>query len=714
MRCRNILAGLVASILSVVILSTPTTDRLDGLSLDSLNWLRQTLLKHTVKPAESPSVVVAIDEETFRRPPFQGLPKVMWTKQLAKVLAGVSNSGATVIGMDLILPTSVERHFKGFDREMLITMRKISDKNQLVLGKVQHQAKPIAPHPGQSFAVHHQKNIRAVNLIPDSDGIIRHVPLTVQAQNVGGGSRREPVLSVELAARSLDMPATLSKSGALKIGENVIFGTTKNRLTLNFDAGSQAIPTYSFADISSCIENNKLEFLQKNFKGKIVLIGTALDEEDRRLTSKRFITGPENFTHGTRCHHPIVKDVYRPDLIRDSIPGVYIHATAVNNIIRDNALKETSTSINGLIAFVISLGIAFLALTFAPIQAGVLAICLCFLWIGLAIFAFNTGYAANLFNPIFAGTLTFVLLLGYKFTISDKDKRYIRKVFSYYLSPSIIEKMTSSEALPTLGGEAKEVTILFSDIVSFSSFCENLSATEVATFLNDYLTEMSVILESHGAFVEKFVADEITAVFGAPMDDSNHALHAVQAALACQERLRKMQGAFGLPQGKKVTARTGINTGEMLVGNIGSHNRFTYAAMGDAANLGSRLEGANKFYGSFIMVGERTAELSGKSIYFRELDSILVVGRDNPVNVFEPLGNFDNTDSKQIFLKENYEKALLLYREGNFSQANEIFKKLKESDPVSNTLSERCLKYLTSPPDFWPNNWNAHFPLGGK
>jgi len=194
------------------------------------------------------------------------------------------------------------------------------------------------------------------------------------------------------------------------------------------------------------------------------------------------------------------------------------------------------------------------------------------------------------------------------------------------------------------------------------------------------------------------------------MDDPDHALHAVEAALACQARLSQMQGAFGLPPDQKLTARTGINSGEMLVGNIGSHRRFTYAAMGDAANLGSRLEGANNFYGSDIMVGERTADLCGSSIVFRELDSIVVVGRENAVAVFKPLGPAKAIAADKMTLKEDYEKALALYRSADFSNARKIFEKNSEYDPVSSVMLERCQNYLATPPE----NWDGSFELSSK
>jgi len=707
---KTILAGLVAALISTTALLTPATDRLHGLSLDSLHWLRHIFFTPEPNPADSPAVVIVIDEETYRREPFRNLPKVMWSKQLAQIINAVVNAKAKVIGLDIILPTSVEKHIRGFDRDLLVSMRRASQQNKIVLGKVQHQAKPIAPHAGQSFAVGHHKNIRVVNIDEDVDGTIRRLPLMVQASDLKKGIREEPVMAVELAARAVKQAPAVTSTGALQFGGKTVRGTKNNQMTLNFAGGSQAIPAYSFADIFACIQKGDTSFIEKNFKDKVILIGTALDEEDRRLTSKRFITGPENFTHDARCHYPVAKDIYRAELVRDSIPGVFIHATAVNNILRNNALSELTNIVNAAIIFVIALFAAFFTLSYPPIRAGILATGLGLLWLVLATSAFDAGYAATLIDPILAAALTFALLLGYRFTVSDKDKRYIKKVFSYYLPPTVIEKMTASDTLPTLGGEAKEVTILFSDIAGFSALSENLSASDVATFLNDYLSEMSDILESYGAFIEKFVADEITAVFGAPMDDREHALHAVQAALACQERLNQMQGAFGLPADRKLAARTGINSGEMLVGNIGSHRRFTYAAMGDAANLGSRLEGANKFYGSEIMAGERTVELCGSSILFRELDSIVAMGRENPVAVFEPLGEIAEVSADKLTLKQEYEKALTLYRTGDFSRARVIFEALMTDDFVSAVMSERCLNLLAMPPE----NWDGSFELSSK
>jgi len=173
----NILVAIAAALITSGIFAAPALDRVENFSLDSLFWLRHAVWGQRHAPEQSPSVVIAIDEETYRTPPFQGVPKVMWTKELGTVLDGVREAGAGVIGFDIILPTSIEPYIRGYDRDFMLALRRAAQENKIVLAKVQHQVKPISPFPGHSFAVGHQSNIRAVNLYADADGTIRRAPL---------------------------------------------------------------------------------------------------------------------------------------------------------------------------------------------------------------------------------------------------------------------------------------------------------------------------------------------------------------------------------------------------------------------------------------------------------------------------------------------------------------------------------------------------------
>jgi len=711
MKPRDVLATVMIAGATTLATAIPALNYIDHLGLDSLHWLRHTVFGVPHKPEDSPSVVVAIDEETYQTPPYKGLPKIMWAKQLASILDGVMNGGAKVIGFDVIYPTSVEPLLPNFEKDLRRTLFKGGRSGRIVLGKVQHSAKPLAPHAGQVFAVGGQRNLRAVNAFEDEDGIIRRMPLTLKALNRDGSVRTESSMSLELTARALKQKWAMEDDGRLRLGDWIVPGSESGNVVLNFDGGWGDIPYYSFADLAACAEKGRTGYFEKNFKDKVVLVGTVLDVGDRKLTSKRFITGEEGVVPVERCELQPPNDLYKAGIVRDAIPGVFVHATAVNNLIRRDMTVQASAFTN----FWITLIFAFLAAgaTFflKPVQSGLAVIGGMVVWAGIATSLFKGGFAPSLFDPMIAAPLTFALMLEYQFTVTDKDKRYIRKVFSFYLPPTVIEKMTSDDQLPTLGGESKEVTIFFSDIAKFSTLSEALTAGEVATFLNEYLTEMSDLIEERGGFIEKFVADEITGVFGAPVDDPDHAFNAVDAALACRARLAEMKGAFGLPADSVLTARIGINTGEMLVGNIGSYRRFNYAAMGDAANLGSRLEGANKYYDSLMMVGERTHELCGDRAVFREIDTILVMGRETPVRCFEPLGHGGQVPVEMLEIKEKYETALAVYRDRRFGEAAALFETIAENDPVARIMSDRSRAYVNTPP---PEDWRQAYILGGK
>ena len=242
--------------------------------------------------------MVAIDEETFRTPPFDGTPSVTWTREIGQVLTAVIDGGAKVVGFDVVFPTSIEQsavpfgdetlgaRVRGFDRDYLRALALGARAGKVVLGQVQHQDHPVQPSPGQRAAVGQGRNIRALNAHSDPDDVIRRMPLRFTVDN-------EPVpsMAAELAARA--------GGGAPAIRA----GAIPNTMTLNFQGGSDDIPTYSLADLRACAEKDDKEFFRREFNGKVVLFGTLLDVEDRKITSKRWATAPER-ARATRCALP--------------------------------------------------------------------------------------------------------------------------------------------------------------------------------------------------------------------------------------------------------------------------------------------------------------------------------------------------------------------------------------------------------------------------
>jgi len=231
-----------------------------------------------------------LDEETFRTAPFEGSPSVTWTGEIGRVVTAVIDGGATVVGFDVIFPTSIEQsevpfgdetlgaRVRGFDRSYLRALALGARAGKLVLGEVQHQDHPVLPSPGQRAAVGQGRNIRALNVYSDPDGVVRRIPLSFTVDGA-----RVPAMAPELAARANGAPVTATSAPAVD-----------DTMTLNFAGGADAIPTYSLADLRACVEKDDKDFFRRHFDGKVVLIGTLLDVEDRKITSQRFATALRN------------------------------------------------------------------------------------------------------------------------------------------------------------------------------------------------------------------------------------------------------------------------------------------------------------------------------------------------------------------------------------------------------------------------------------
>ena len=701
-RLRAAFAAFIISLVATLIVVSPALDTVRGLSIDLLTAMRWRTFGNAHQPTTSPTVVVAIDEETFRTPPFAGTPSVTWTREIGQVLTAIIDGGAKVVGFDIMFPTSIEQsevpfgdetlgaRVRGFDRDYLRALATGARAGKVVLGQVQHSDYPVLPSPGQRAAVGQGRNIRALNVHSDRDDIIRRLPLsfTVDGKTV-------PSMAVELARRAMGD----------KLPKPVPSSIVPNTVILNFEGGSGDIPTYSLADLRVCAERGDKELFRKFFDGKVVLLGTVLDVEDRKITSKRFATQADGWWE-PRC--PVKPRAWSTELpkrfARDSIPGVYIHATAVNNLIRGNSLVEYGRAFTGLASFALAALAAAAALVLGPAMAALATFGLAIAWIAGAVTAFRNALVLPLIEPIVAAVLALCTTIGYRFVVADRGKRLLRQSFSLYLAPAVIEKMMASNKPPVLGGEMRNVTVYFSDIADFSTLSEKILPAELVAVMNEYLSAMTDIIEAHGGFVDKYIGDAIVAVFGAPLDEPDHAANATRAALQCAARLPKLDRAK-VAFGGTVRQRIGINTGEALVGNIGSRRRFNYTVMGDMVNLASRLEGANKFFGTTVMASETTQTAAGDAFAWRELDAIRVKGRAQAVNIYEPLGLAADLSAEQRARAEAYADGLGRFRARDFAAAADMFMNIPD-DPPAARFAARARELSEHPPgpDWEPVN----------
>lgn len=317
------------------------------------------------------------------------------------------------------------------------------------------------------------------------------------------------------------------------------------------------------------------------------------------------------------------------------------------------------------------------------------------------------GINLSLLIPSFA-------IAAVKFVNEESQKRFIKMAFSHYLSPKVIDSIIKNPEAIKLGGESRRITTFFSDVAKFSTISESLSPTELVSLLNEYLSEMTDIILGYDGTVDKFEGDAIMAFFGAPQVFPDHAARACFAALDMQRKLGEMRARWREQGRHELFVRMGMNTGEAVVGNMGSRTRMDYTVMGDSVNLASRLEGANKFYSTGIMISEFTRTDADDAIEVRQLDRIRVVGKEEPIVVYELLARKGELDSDTKDMLEKYDAGLDHFKEREWEKARSLFRaglKIIPGDGPCATYVERCTEFMKSPPS---RNWDGVYRMKTK
>jgi len=321
--------------------------------------------------------------------------------------------------------------------------------------------------------------------------------------------------------------------------------------------------------------------------------------------------------------------------------------------------------------------------------------------------------ALDLFFPFFFGAIAYIANFIYNFLSFDKERAEIKKTFQYYLAPEYIEALAENPKALKLGGEEKELTVFFSDIRSFSTIAESMSAGNLVKFLNEYFSAMTDIVMANQGVIDKYIGDAIMAFWGAPMDDKNHADNALRSALLMLEKLAELNKDWqkrGLPE---IKIGIGLNSDKMVVGNIGSSKRFNYTVMGDAVNLASRLEGLCKYYGAAMIISEKTLNAASPDFCARLLDAVAVKGKNEPVKIYEILADARGKD-EFIKIIDLSGRAVKAYFGQNWNEAVSLFGQLKQIDKnkkFADIFIERCQKFKTTPPD---KNWQGVWQMTEK
>jgi len=520
------------------------------------------------------------------------------------------------------------------------------------------------------------------NTMPDTDGTMRWSPLVIKFQN-----NYYPSLAISLLTQYLNWPMlslNLEKYGveSIKIGNITIPTDDRGRLLINYMGPAKTFPHYSINDII------KGKIPAEKLRNKIVLVGiTATAVYDLRVTP--------------------FSPVY---------PGVEIHANVIDNILHQNFLIFSSLirliDIIAIIVFGLAMGLIITRMR--AVSGAFVAFIIVGVFIAGNLYAFfHFNIWLTLVYPVLTMIVIYLGITIYHYIKEEREKKKIRSAFQYYLTASVINEMLKDPTKLKLGGDKKDLSVLFSDIRGFTTISEQLTPEELVRLLNEYLTAMTNIVFKYNGLLDKYMGDAIMAVFGAPLDQPDHARRACLTALEMMGELHKLQKKWEAEGRPVLNIGIGISTGEMVVGNMGSEMRFDYTVMGDMVNLGSRLEGINKEYGSNIILSEFTYNVVQDSMSCRELDWVRVKGKNKPVKIFELLGEKKDEGNWKDLIT-SFEKGLMLYREAKWDEAIASFQQvltIRADDFASSLYIERCKNLKEQPP---AQPWDGVFTMTKK
>jgi len=396
---------------------------------------------------------------------------------------------------------------------------------------------------------------------------------------------------------------------------------------------------------------------------------------------------------------------------QEHYPNVGTYAVAANMMMSGEFLVDMPWYVSAIIALFSSLIIGALISRFDTYQSIITGLTGLILLSGafIAFFVISKAYI-GFATPLAATLGTFISIMVNKFLTASKEKAFLHNAFSRYIAPEVISEIIDNPDKLNLGGEKRVMTAMFTDIEGFSTISEKIDPTSLVKLLNRYLTKMSNIIMENKGTVDKYEGDAIIAFFGAPILQPEHPILACRSALAMKEaeaELNKIIIEEDLSPSPLFT-RIGINTGEMVVGNMGAEDKMNYTIMGNAVNLAARLEGVNKQYRTGgILISEFTKEKSGNEFLCRRLDRVRVVGINTPIRLYELLGQIEKVDDAELKAKKQWEDAMDLFEKLDFTEALKNFESIFESRPkdrVADLYAARCRAFIKKPP---PPNWDA-------
>lgn len=649
---------------------------------------RQILRTHYGDPAyTTPSediVIVYTDEQFYEEYGVYPLRRV----DLSTLIVRLANMGAAVIGVDMLLDfnsaygedQTLEDALQEAGNVLLVSQAQFADDE---FESVNRAIPRFDDYTSSGYS-----NISANSAI--SESIVR---LRVYPEIAEEG---EWPFAVQAVSNFLyEDPALLH--GSLVIGDEIDIPFDQfNDIYIDYpllppdgEGGTvqlHGVIGLSASEILFALDQEELEDLSFIVEDKIVLIGEVAE-----VAHDEFETP--------------VGNVY----------GVEIIANTITSILRNGPLQAASFLVEAFVAIMMLALFLGTRVIQDPLPRNAVSVGILAFYILLVTGLYVTAGVVLSMSYIVIASVFAIAIINARFYLTEMgQKTQIRNAFGQYLSPRVVADLVKDPGKLMLGGEEREMSAFFSDIASFSTLSEEMTPTELVNLLNEYLTDMCNIIIATEGTIDKFEGDAIIAFWGAPTLQEDHAVRACLAAIDMQKRLGPLRQRWAEEGKPQLSVRMGVNSGPMVVGNMGSAQRMNYTIIGDAVNLAARLEGANKAYGSRIMISETTYRMCKDEIDVRELDTIRVVGKHEPVTVYEVLERKGETTGLVADLIHQFEKALGLYKGREFEAARDAFRLCTSIDPEdgpSKAMLARCQAYVDNPPKA---SWDGVFVLEEK
>lgn len=686
------------------------------------------------EPTAQPAVIVDIDDASLEKHGQWPWPRTL----IATLVGKIAGAGAAAIGFDVVFPepdrTTPRRladELPELSEELRAALRKVRDHDEILAETIARSRVVLGlsaynPRQGarrESFAAKASfatvggdpkpflveypdllANIGPLEkaaagrgmftVLPDVDGLIRKVPVLLIANG-----ELLPSLSLDLLRVATGKTTYLVRTGANGVESVAVAG-----LRLPVDPNGNLWVHFSphrrdrYVSAADVLSGKVPAAL---FAGKLALIGTSASGLlDLRATP-----------------------------VDPAMPGVEIHAQLLEGILTNSLLKRPDYAVGSelLLGLVAGLGIIAFAPVLGAVTVFTMGLALAALLAGVSWYYFSSqGLLIDVTYPLLSSFMVFLTMLSVNYFREEARRRQVREAFSQYLSPDLVEQLAENPDKLVLGGETREMSILFSDVRDFTGISESCKSDpqKLTQLINRLLTPLSrAILDRRGT-IDKYMGDNVMAFWNAPLDDPHHARNACAAALEMVQRLEAVNEEIRADEGQyrelidRLEVGIGINTGECVVGNMGSDVRFDYTVLGDSVNLASRLEGQSKLYGVRIIIGERTAGLAGEEFEFLELDRIRVQGKKQPEVIYTLLGRRDDGNSNEYEVRRRHAAAILAaYRNRDWKKALAAIKAARKTDGAAamaafyDLYEQRVTEFQQNPP---PKNWDGVYTALSK